>query len=338
VNLREVGEVKPMSESGLMGPLGWVENRTVLPGLAKVWRAPFNLAAGRGKEAISNTLEGAGQILTPAAIPAAIANPVATVGGLAGGLVGGQGAKMLADRLGASPETERLAEDAGGAAGGLLGGGIGKLAQPSIATMKALATDPASQRAAIRMIPFGGKFLSLKDALGRARAASEEPGLVDLRPSRAAVNPLEPPAPLPSRVMPPSRQLGPGLPLPPQADATKVTITTGDPLSYPGPRQLTAPQPGPTQNLRPPLRLGPGPDQPSRGLVDLGPAQGVSLSSGGFASGPQVEFVQPSRNLQSNPRALAAAQALQREMVEPAPAEGKLAKAAQRAAARKPNQ
>jgi hypothetical protein len=159
-----------------------------------------------------------------------------------------------------------------------------------------------------------------------------------------------------------SRQLGPSVTnLPGTADTSRMTVTTGEPLSYPGLRQLAAPPPVPAQGLRPPLRLGAGPQvkepiitpppaDTSRMTVTTGeplsypgprqlgsgqphkaappavtpgrlatapvPANPrlASVHSGGFASGPQTQIVDPSERLLSNPKALEAARALQKAM------------------------
>jgi hypothetical protein len=222
-----------------------------------------NLAAGRKAEAISNTLEGGGKMLAPVGIGAGLVNPVAALGSMAGGLAGSEGGKAIARHFQASPETERAIGDVSAIPGGMIGGGIGKMLQPKLSTIRALATDPTVQDAAIGAIPgIGRGLLKVRNAIRTSAANSqpeEEPGFI--APSREAVNPVNEPEPLvvPPRVTP-QRALPPGgiVPSPP-ADNTSVRVTTGEPLSYPGPRQLTAPQPGPTQNLRPPARLGPGP-------------------------------------------------------------------------------
>lgn len=141
VNIREVGEVKPMrlpgeTDSG-WNPLHWIsraENVTVLPGLTQLSRVPFNLAAGRKAEAASNTLEGSGRVLAPLGIAAAAEAPVAgAIAGLSG--IGAQrGGEALARHFGASPETERAVGDVaalvGGGIGGKLGGVLSKAAAP----------------------------------------------------------------------------------------------------------------------------------------------------------------------------------------------------------------
>lgn len=96
------------------GPITGFINR----GIEKIKAVLPDLAGGRKAKAGADMLEGAGSIYAPEALPSAIASPVATAAQVAGGYAGGKLAGAGARALQASPDSERLATDAGSVLGG----------------------------------------------------------------------------------------------------------------------------------------------------------------------------------------------------------------------------
>jgi hypothetical protein len=240
-------------------------NGLIRTGARKIVDAAGNLAAGHKAEAVKNAIEGTGEALAPVGL-GAIAPMIATeglgatagaiAGGAASGVAAREGGEFLSRIAGADPDTSDAIGDIASLPAAVLGSRLG-----SYLTDPAILSDPGVQEAIKGLVP--SKIRNIFNAVHAAKQASavaDQPQSW-ITPARDAMSPQNAPDTLtpPTRVTP-ARALPPGAFVPPSPpDTSGVTVTTGEPLSYPGPRQLTAPQPGPTQNLRPPLRLGPGP-------------------------------------------------------------------------------
>lgn len=328
--------------------------------------------SGQRERGAADAIEGAGRFAAPFALPFAVEAPIAALAATGGGLVGQKLGESAAEHFGAKPETTRLIGDLAALPGALVGAKGAKYAPEIGAAARGAAngawrgaTAPVSLRSPGRIAGglighhFGGwtGALAGEELLPRVAPTlagaynGARQGLVDLNGARTVHSGLVNPG---FRRLGPSESNMPGIP-----DTSGVRVTTGDPLSYPGPRQIAAPLPGPTQNLRPPARLGAGPiiagpvpdtsgvrittgdplsyagprllnapGESPAGLVDLSHGtERASVHSGGFAAGPQIQFVPPSNNLASNPRALEAARQLQQELAKP----GALGRALERA-------
>lgn len=126
---------KPTPDNFWTSPNGFIRT-----GARQLGSAALDLAGGRKAEAVSDALEGAGRMITPAALPFAAAAPVAALGAAGAGYLGQKLGEYGARKFGASPETERMIGDvasipasvAGGAGGGLLSKAAGPLAESAL--------------------------------------------------------------------------------------------------------------------------------------------------------------------------------------------------------------
>jgi hypothetical protein len=163
-----------------------------------------NLAAGRKAEALSNTIEGAGKVLTPFAIPAAAASPVAALTAAGAGYLGQKGGEAVAQHFGASPEMTRALGDvaglpsamAGGKAGGVLARAAAPMAESALGIRGSASAYGATPGKAILQETSGLRPSVVADsAWKRISALSSDldqtvskGGLVDLRPAHSIVS------------------------------------------------------------------------------------------------------------------------------------------------------
>jgi hypothetical protein len=165
----------------------WTSPRGLIrSGLRQAASAIPSLAAGHKAEAVSNAVEGAGEAMAPAAIGATVINPVAALGAAAGGTGASLLGRSIANHFKASPETQRAVGDVASIPGAMLGGRVGYAMQPSLGTMKAMATNPDVHDAMIQMIPRGDKILKFKSALQDARTSANAPATVPPQPTNPA--------------------------------------------------------------------------------------------------------------------------------------------------------
>lgn len=103
------------------GPSGLEES---IAGAKQMAQPGFDNKAGGA----SRIVRAIGSAALPLAVPAAMTAPLAAGGAASLGYLGGKGARVLAERFGAGPGVQDLAEDAGGAVGGAAGGKMGGMA------------------------------------------------------------------------------------------------------------------------------------------------------------------------------------------------------------------
>lgn len=185
----------------------WTSPRGLIRGgLSRMAEAVPALAAHDPAKATSDLIQGAGSVMTPAAIPLALAAPVPALGAFAGGYAGSKGGGALARHFNAPENVTQAAEDVGSTVGGAAGGGtLGALSRriaPSIANSalsipgraKAYGANPgkAALEETTGVKPStiarsaSGEIKTLGQEL-EARAAST-PTLGSLRPARAIAN------------------------------------------------------------------------------------------------------------------------------------------------------
>lgn len=184
------------------------------------------------------------------------------------------------------------------------------------------AAGGAAKGAAAGVRPLLTKFAPITHPLktlpdlwdfGKGIYQGAKEGLANLSETRANTPTVRPRVPL-------SRQIERGMPLDQPPDASRVTVTTGEPLSYPGPRQLGPGAPAP-KPLTPPAPVETGEPMSHAGIVSkLQQNVGNAGSQAEFdtARREQADYERTSpqplgsvpTHLLKKPKALAAAQAL----------------------------
>ena len=187
---------------------------------------------GHRRSGVHNIVKGATELGSVALPAAAVAAPIATAGALAGSTLGGIAGQLGANVMGASPDNQDLAGDAGALLGGGLGAKVGGSVNPAtVAAMKEGAKAVAPEL--IKSIPVVGKtVMNVGSRMKAAYDANNLPAPADLNklywlnPNTDFTPPPPPPPPPPTDLnklywLNPNNKFGkPTVPPPPSTSAS----------------------------------------------------------------------------------------------------------------------